>query len=315
MTRVVTIALSSAALFHKSRVYISRGLRAKNEGSSDEYQLWASLALELLAKSSLSAVHPALIADPAHYQSLFAACGYEISPDVKTITAKTLFERLTHVSKSFDKRIQTFCVQMTLRRNSELHSGESPFSASAAEVWEARFWYAAHTILQMQEKDFDEWLASEEATSKRNDLIATREAVRMMVSTRIVHAREDFERKYKNQEKRQEVLEASKLIKPWEYWKEFTYILDTHVAQKCPACHGMGILGGSRFEEHVSEDQDPEDPYTEYIEVEYSSEEFLCPVCQLHLQGTQEIYATDLPGEFTETEEREREFEPDYGND
>ena len=315
MTKVVTIALSPAALIQKSKVYISRGLRAKAQGSTDEYQLWASLALELLAKSSLSAVHPALIADPTHYQSLFAACGHEISPDVKTIAAQTLFERLTHISKAFDKRIQTFCVQMALRRNSELHSGESPFSASAAESWEAKFWYAAHTILQMQGKDFEDWLGSEEAASKKAALLATRDAVRMMVSTRVAHAREDFEQKHKNQAKREEIVEASKSIKPWEHWKEFTYLLDTHIVHECPACHGFGVLGGSKFEEYVSEEQDPDDPYTEYVEVEYSSEEFLCPVCQLHLQGTQEIYATDLPGEFTETEEREREFEPDYGND
>lgn len=315
MTQVVNIALSSAALFQKSKVYISRGLGAKSGDSADEYQLWASLALELLAKSSLSAVHPALIADPTHYQSLFAACGHEISPDVKTISANTLFERLTHISKEFDKRIQTFCVQMALRRNSELHSGESPFSASAAESWEAKFWYAAHTILQMQGKDFENWLGSEDAASKREVLVETRAAVRMMVSTRVAHAREDFEQRHKNQAKREEIIEASKSIKPWEHWKEFRYLLDRYIVHECPACHGFGVLGGSKFGEYVSEEQHPDDPFTEYVEVEYSSEEFLCPVCQLHLRGTLEIYATDLPGEFTETEEREREFEPEYGND
>jgi hypothetical protein len=33
------------------------------------------------------------------------------------------------------------------------------------------------------------------------------------------------------------------------------------------------------------------------------------------LSGTQEIKATSLPDEFYMNEEREREFEPDYGND
>lgn len=315
MTTAIPTAFSSAALFQKSKVYIARGLRAKNAGSADEYQLWASFALELLAKSSLSAVHPALIADPTHYQSLFAACGHEISSDVKSISAKTLFERLTHISRLFDKRTQGFCDQMALRRNSELHSGESPFSGSAAKSWEAKFWYAAHIILQMQDKDFDVWLGTKEAASKREVLVATQEAVRMSVATRIAHAREDFEQVHKSLSKRQEILESSKLIKPWEHWKEFTYILDTHVAHQCPACHGTGILGGSKFWENVSEEQDHDDPYTEYVDVGYSSEEFICPVCQLHLQGAQEILATEIVGEFTTVEEREREFEPDYGND
>ena len=310
-----TTAFSSNALLQKSKVYISRGLQAKEQGSLDEYQLWASLALELLGKSSLSAIHPALVADPSHFQSLFAACGHELSPDVKTIAAKTLFERLSHVSKDFDRRIQGFCLQMALRRNSEIHSGESPFSAMAIEAWEAKFWHAAFTILQMQEKDLDEWLGSKEAAAPKETLRATRDAIEMMVSTRIEHAREDFEQRYKNLDKRNEILEESQNLRPWEHSQEFSFLLDTHIASECPACHGLGVLGGSKFGEYVSEEYDPDDPFVEYVDVEYSTEEFICTVCGLHLQGTQEIRATDLPDAFTELEEREREFEPDYGND
>jgi hypothetical protein len=136
------LALLPETLYSKSQVYIGRGLRAKNAGDLEEYQLWASLALELLAKSSLSDVHPSLVADPTHYQSLFAACGKPLSADVKTITAKTLFERLGHISQAFDTRLKTFCEQLALRRNSEIHSGESPFSGMLLEAWEKHFWYA-----------------------------------------------------------------------------------------------------------------------------------------------------------------------------
>ena len=57
-----------------------------------------------------------------------------IGPDVKTITAKTMFERLTHVSRRFDKRTQDFCDNMSLRRNAELHSGEAAFEAAIPAV-------------------------------------------------------------------------------------------------------------------------------------------------------------------------------------
>jgi hypothetical protein len=66
--------LAAEALYAKSQVYIRRALRAQSSGEAEEYQLWASLALELLGKAALAKVHPALIADPQHYQSLFAAC-------------------------------------------------------------------------------------------------------------------------------------------------------------------------------------------------------------------------------------------------
>src|SRR4051794_17617854 len=107
----MTLALSADALFAKSQVYIQRAFRAQSANDFEEYQLWASLSLELLGKAALARVHSALVADPQHYESLFAACGKPISPDVKTITAKTLFTRLGHLEKSFDARRQRFCEQ------------------------------------------------------------------------------------------------------------------------------------------------------------------------------------------------------------
>ena len=41
-------ALSTDALLGKSKVYITRALAAKGRGDMGEYQLWASLALELV---------------------------------------------------------------------------------------------------------------------------------------------------------------------------------------------------------------------------------------------------------------------------
>jgi hypothetical protein len=127
-------ALAPDALYAKSQVYIRRGFRAQATGDFEEYQLWGSLALELLGKAALGRVHPALVADPQHYESLFAACGKPVSPDVRTIAAKTLFLRLGHIGKAFDARHQKFCAQMSLRRNSELHSGESPFLGMKPDV-------------------------------------------------------------------------------------------------------------------------------------------------------------------------------------
>lgn len=315
MSKGISPAFSSNALFSKSKIYMLRGLRAKNEGVLDEYQLWASLALELLAKSSLSSIHPALVADPTHYQSLFSACGHPLSPDVKTITAKTLFDRLSHVSKDFDKRIQKFCEQQALRRNSEIHSGESPFSGMSPDAWEAKFWHAAHTLLDIQGKELEQWLGADEAQAPRQLLVDARKALTMMVETRIAHASEDFKSSHKSEKKREELIEASKSVKPWGHFDRFDYAVDSYELCECPACKGMGVIGGTQYDEEVSEEQDPDDPFTEYVDITYATEEFVCLVCGLHLHGAQEINVSSLPDEFYDTEEREREFEPDYGND
>ena len=156
-------ALERDALYAKSQVYIRRGFRAHAEKDTEEYQLWASLALELLGKAALAKVHPALVADPDHFQSLFAACGRQISPDIKTITASTLFKRLSHLGKAFDSRHKEACEQMALRRNAELHSGESPFSGMSAEAWEQEFWGAIEIVLGMQDETLESWLGAEDA--------------------------------------------------------------------------------------------------------------------------------------------------------
>jgi len=315
MSQNINPALLPEALYSKSQTYISKGLRAKGESDFEEYQLWASMALELLAKSSLSNIHPALVADPTHYQSLFAACGKEISPDIKTITAKTLFLRLSHISKEFDSRVKEFCEQLALRRNSEIHSGESPFSGMKAEAWERKYWYAVETILSMQAKELDEWLGAEDSKAPKQILQDAEAAVQMAVQTRIAHTKEDFESKHKNKKKRTELIEQSENFRAWEYWKEFNYSVDGFELNECPSCKAKGILGGVLWHEEVSDEIDEYDPITEYVEKTYSAEEFICIVCGLHLSGTRELMATNLPEEFYETEEREREFEPDYGND
>jgi len=315
MSKGINTAFSSTTLFSKSKVYMSRGLRAKSEGVLDEYQLWASLALELLAKSSLSNISPVLVADPTHYQSLFAACGHTLSHDVKTITAKTLFERLSHISKSFDKRIQKFCEQMALMRNSEIHSGESPFSGMSPEAWEAKFWHAAHMLLEIQNKELEQWLDADEAQAPKQLLEEAHEAISMMVRTKISHALDDFKLKHKSAKKRSELIEVSKQEKPWGHSDRFSYSVDNYELQECPGCKGMGVIGGTQYDEEISEEQDLNDPFVEYINITYSTEEFTCLVCELHLHGAQEISVTSLPDEFYDTEEREREFEPEYGND
>ncbi len=93
----VFIAINGDALHAKSKVYIGRALTRKGAGDLDEYQLWASLALELLGKAALARKHPSLVVDPTHWQSMFVAAGINVTTDVKTITAKTLFERLAHL--------------------------------------------------------------------------------------------------------------------------------------------------------------------------------------------------------------------------
>jgi hypothetical protein len=318
-------ALSADALFTKSQVYVQRAFRAQSATDFEEYQLWASLALELLGKAALASVHPALVADPQHFESLFAACGCPISPDVKTITAKTLFSRIGHLDKNFDARRQRFCEQMSLRRNSELHSGESPFSGMSPEVWEPEYWGTIEVLLVMQEKNLDCWLGMEEAKAPAAILLKASQAREWVVSDRTKRAKEDFLAKYRDPSQRKKLLEDSKNFSWWDHRGDFYISADKAQPYKCPACEATAFLLGTLWNEEVVDTDETfygsgydDDSYVEYfetVEKSFAVEEFYCPVCKLHFFGTAEIEAAGMPREFTSTEERERQFEEDYGND
>jgi hypothetical protein len=315
MTRGPIPALSPEALYAKSQVYIGRGYKAKVGGETEQYQLWASLSIELLAKSTLAMIHPALIADPTHFQSLFAACGKPISVDIKTITSKTLYERLSHLLKDFDKRIQRFCEQLALRRNSELHSGESPFSGMKSEVWEGEYWHAVQLLLALQGKALQEWLGAEGSEVPERLLSEANSAIAMAVQVRIDRARQDFNAKFKTAKKRETAIADTGDIRTWDHYDKFEISCEGFARAVCPSCSATGILGGIFWEEEVTDEVEDLYAFVEYVETTYLSEEFVCIVCGLHLTGRRELDAGGLPSEFVETEEREREFEPDYGND
>lgn len=74
-------------------------------------------------------------------------------------------------------------------------------------------------------------------------------------------------------------------------------------------------MAGSKYEEIVLDNYDPENPYEEDVERYYSGEKFKCLVCELQLNSREEIEAIGLDADHTEIETSERVFEPDYGND
>jgi hypothetical protein len=308
-------ALSPDALYAKSQLYIRRGFRAKGEGDFEEYQLWASLALELLGKAVLANVHPSLVADPQHYESLFAACGKEISPDVRTITAKTLFSRLGHIDKAFDARHQKFCEQVSLRRNAELHSGESPFSGMKPELWEREYWGGVVVLLEMQDENLEAWLGADDAKAPAEIVEKANDARKWAVADRIKRAGEDFVKTHKDQKQREKIIAQADNFRWWEQRGKVHLSADGEQRQKCPSCGANALLLGALFHEEVLDDGPDEMSYVEVVEKHFSVEEFYCPACGLHLFGTDEIAAAELPSEFTETVDREREFEEDYGND
>ncbi|MET3520955.1 hypothetical protein [Mesorhizobium abyssinicae] len=312
MAEDVFIAISSDALLSKSKIYIGRALARKANNDLDEYQLWASLALELLGKAVLAGKHPSLVVDPSHWQSLFVAAGVKVTTDVKTITAKTLFERLVHLVARFDKDVQEFCQGIAERRNAELHSGDLPFRTMNLDAWEARYWHACDTILREMGTSLEEWLGADDAKAPRLLLLEAAQALEASVTLRVESAKKEF--LTKKVAVRKALAAAAQALQPSR--QSFLFARDlAHVwAYKCPSCECRAFMAGEQTGEDISEDRD-EYAIWEIVDRQFMGEEFQCPTCGLWLDGTDEIEAAELDPTFSDQEERQMEYEADYGND
>lgn len=312
MTDNVFVAIDADALKAKSAVYISRALTHKTSGSLDEYQLWASLALELLGKAALASVHPTLIVDPTHWQSLFVAAGVKVTTDVKTITAKTLFERLNHVVPGFDNKVQTFCQGISQRRNAELHSADIPFRTMKLEAWEARYWHACNVILAQIGLSLEEWLGANDAAAPRQVLEEAAQALKAAVQVRVSDCASRFE-DLKKADRERLSQEALQRVPMWQT-NLFTQFFDDIWSIDCPACGCRAFIAGDQTGEEIIEGRD-DDAMWEVVEREFEAEEFRCPSCELSLDGSEEFAAAGLNTTYQDEQEREMDYEPDYGND
>ena len=316
-TQPLSPALDDSALLAKSKVYIARALRCKTSNDLDEYQLWASLALELLGKTCLARIHPSLVVNPQDHISLFAAAGISIGTDIKTIASHTLFERLKHVVRGFDESVKKFCDEISLRRNSELHSGELPFREMRLEAWEGRYWHACQLILYKLESSLDDWIGANEAEAPLKLLEHTRQALADAAIVRTERAREEFGKRKKGE--REQAIAASKAQRAY-FFVSGPHEGDADWPMKCPACTARAYMTGSLQEEIVLEERDDfeDDGYVhseETVEKYYTAEEFFCPTCGLQLDGEIEIEAAGMSTEFTRTETRERRYEEEYDNE
>ena len=308
----VFIGIDHEALYNKSKVYISRALTRKQDGNHEEYQLWASLAFELLGKAALARKHPSLVVDPTHWQSLFVAAGVHITTDVKTITAKTLFERLTHLVPRFDQTLQKFCQSIAERRNAELHSAEVPFKTMRLEAWEERYWHVCDTVLNSMNASLETWLGATDARAPLATLEQARIALGAAITLRVQAAASEFNSKKKSE--RDLLVTAANIREPHQQLSLFNRRLNVVWPQQCPACGCRAFIAGRQTSEDFSEESD-ESGVWEIVDREFEGDELICPTCSLNLTSTDEIEAAGLESVYSDQIEREMEYEPDYGND
>lgn len=316
--RIVPPALSIDALYGKAALYARRSLQAKDKGEEDAYQLWATLSLELLGKFALARIHPSLVVDAKNPNSALEACGISTATVVKTIDANEVFLRLKHVVPGFNSLAYDACKLLADRRNAELHSGHAAYVGIELEEWEGKLWHAMRLILQATGKDLDD-LIGDAAAKKEQLLDHLSHLKRESASQKVAHSREAFKMDSEGKRRTQKAIDSLREESKTTHWWQHARHLNAHFERNwdriCPACGCRGILGGEKDYEELTDNQEEMLPGYEEVETTYTPVAFLCPYCDLRLDGTDELSVAGMDDEVTEVEEREISYEPDYGND
>jgi hypothetical protein len=316
--RQTPTALLPESLLTKSKKFAKRSLELKAAGDLDESQLWASMALELLAKASLSLIHPSLVVETDNLNSLLEASGINTRTPVRTIKANDTYARLKHTVPHFGTLAFEACKKLAERRNAELHSGEAALSSVPPIGWEGDYWNAAELILNSMNSDLREWLGADSKAPQellKNLRTAKKQAATERVKQRAAEFSKPADGRKRGKKEIEEIHAQSKALRPNDFIGSFQYFYAQYWLQECPACKSYGIAGGDEAYEDLAEDQSDADYGYEIIERGFDPIEFHCPSCQLSLVGEEALRAVGISEQYIETQESEIQYEPDYGND
>lgn len=147
---------SADALMNKALLYI--GVMEGHTTDDWEYGLWASLALELMARAALAHTSPVLLADASNWRNLSYALGNpatskKFSP--VSIGVGEVLGRLEEMHTTITSDITGFCRHFFQRRNSELHSGELAFHGRGSADWLPPFYIAVEALLGIMGRPLD----------------------------------------------------------------------------------------------------------------------------------------------------------------
>jgi hypothetical protein len=278
--------------------------------SFDERAMWATLALELLAKAALSNHSPILIADPADDASLLGASGLVVNEsNFKSVRATTLYRRCKRAFGPFDeKKAEVFAGA----RNEYLHGSGITFGAIPENQWWADFWSLASPLIDAQDRDIEELVGDLRAQTVKDHLQNNKTYVAQRVESLVSRAKTRFEERLSGRM-------STARTKQWKSERELSAGLPYSAGYECPACGKLGLLEAEDVENvrvetwgHVEEEygyQGVADALADY---------FACEHCQLVLNGFELLEAVGIETTFEVEDDdflEQLAEESEYGNE
>lgn len=307
-------------LYNKAKLF---ALRAHDEPvDSSLFAFWMSLALELLARSALSQIHPVLLADPREQDNIHYAFGIIPKNVPKSIPAKALFARCSILISGFTDKMSAHCLIVADRRNSELHSGVAAFEGIDNSKWLPATYEVMEILLTHLKRDFADFLGDQEGVAVET-LKDRKDTIKKDVQEKLAAARRSYEKQsdeYKQEKSATGIAATESWLKGQRLRRKST----------CPACGNTAVVSGETVGR--SPVRIDEDANVIRREVRVLPNRLRCGFCNLSLSSYQELKEAGLgsiytigeeedpieffgiePEDYVDVEEIVRKYGEDYG--
>lgn len=271
----------------KAKLYFGRA--AEHDEVDDEFALWLLLGFEFLLRAPLAKVHPSLLAAPEGDSILHAAGVIKAAAQPRSVTAKTVIDRLKYVVSGFGDDRQRDALYLVNLRNGELHSGEPVLARTADDLWLPRFLSVVEAVSSHLGVRVEDLVSEEILKHARALRVEVDKVLERRVQDLVSKSRYFFERLTS------EEVEARKSA----FALRAEPLMGKERGVACPACGNRGdllIVPGrttrSRFHE-----ADNEFVYS----VVYIAQSFECQVCGLSLADTAMVTAAGIERVYVET--------------
>ena len=235
------------SLYQKARAFVRKGL-VHEVPDSAEVPLWCILALELLARATLSRINMALLADPKDDVNVLFACGFPSKKAPISIPAKTVFHRCVVVCEDFSEQDYRRCVEWLNWRNAELHTGSLPFEGLKTGVWLPDFYRICTIFLSLNETDLEDFVGTEHATTAKEMVESLSDQKKAEAHEEVRMKKEAF-KALSVEERLERIRQGNGRAKNSKYYEQSKEI-------KCPSCEGTALVFGGLVRSTTPKDDD-----------------------------------------------------------
>lgn len=277
---------SKEALFAKAQRYTEKMI--EKDPSDWEFGFWSALALEMLVRTSIANISPALVADGKDWNSILYAVGK--TPNQSKFTPKSaaiseLLNRVESIHTNFTREMLNFSISHMNSRNSDIHSGALPFDDVRSSSWLPMFYSVCEVLVESFGETLENLFGKDMAKEAKLQITALLDDNAKSVKGTINAHQTIWNEK--------DSAEKSSLAKK----AELLATKQQGHRVKCPACNSDALLQGSSS--GAPQTSVKEDGIFEKQSMLPTS--FECTACGLKISGLSKLVACGLGDTYTST--------------